>query len=254
MTMWRVRAVLISAPLIVLFTTVMASLSLLSGIFNRDGRTQHTYARIWSEWLLKLAFVRLKTFGMEKLRMDGSYVLVSNHCSYLDIPVILSSVPVQIRFFAKKGLFSIPFLGWHLRHAGHLEVVRGDARASLRSMTEGARLIRERGISVVLFPEGGRTPIPGIRPFKEGAAHIAIKAGVPVVPVGLVNVRNALPMGSMLLRPVTVEIHIGDPIETADLRPSDRGSLNDKLQAQVIELSGDPLLATPDFAQNNSAA
>jgi 1-acyl-sn-glycerol-3-phosphate acyltransferase len=253
MNMWRVRALLISAPLIVLFTTVMASLSLLSGIFYRDGRTQHTYARIWSEWLLKLAFVRLRMFGMEKLRPGASYVLVSNHSSYLDIPVILSSVPVQIRFFAKKGLFSIPFLGWHLRHAGHLEVVRGDARASLRSMTEGARLIRERGISVVLFPEGGRTP-EGIRPFKEGAAHIAIKAGVPVVPVGLVNVRKALPMHSILLRPCIVEIHIGNPIDTAALKPSDRGNLNEILQAQVVELAGDSLVATAETAQTKPAA
>jgi len=180
-------------------------------------------------------------------------VLVSNHTSYLDIPVILSSVPVQIRFFAKKGLFSVPFLGWHLRHAGHLEVVRDDARASLRSMTEGARLIRERGISVVLFPEGGRTPVSGIRPFKEGAAHIAIKSGVPVVPVGLINVRNALPMGSILLRPVTVEIHIGDPIETTDLKPSDRGSLNETLQAKVIELVGDPLIHTTSTASVKNA-
>ena len=242
--MWRVRALLISAPLIVLFTTIMASLSLLAGLWDRDGSTQHSYARIWSAWLLRLAFVRLRTVGMEKIEPGASYVLVSNHTSYLDIPVILSSVPVQIRFFAKKGLFSIPFLGWHLRHAGHLEVVRDDARASLRSMTEGARLIRERGISLVLFPEGGRTLTPGVRSFREGAAHIAIKSGVRVVPVGLVNVRRALPMGSMLLRPCTVEIHIGDPIDTADLKPSDRGSLNEILQAKVIELVGEPLVET----------
>lgn len=245
--MWRVRALLISAPLIVLFTTVMASLSLIGGIWDRDGRFQHTCARVWSEWLLKLAFVRLRAFGMDKLDPDGSYVFVSNHSSYLDIPVILSSVPVQIRFFAKKGLFSIPFLGWHLRHAGHLEVVRGDARASLRSMTEGARLIRERKISVVVFPEGGRTP-SGIRPFKEGAAHIAIKAGVPVVPVGLVNVRQALPMHSMLLRPCTVEIHIGAPIDTAGLKPHDRGRLNEILQTQVVELAGEPHLTPAETA------
>ncbi len=240
--MWRIRALFISAPLIILFTAVMACISLLSGLFNRDGRTQHAISRVWSKWLLRLAFVRLETFGMEKLQTDGSYVLVSNHTSYLDIPVILSSVPLQIRFFAKKGLFSVPFLGWHLRHAGHLEVVRDDPRASLRSMSEGARLIRERGVSVVLFPEGGRTPIQGIRPFKEGAAHVALKSGVPVVPVGLVNIRTALPMGSMLLRPCTVQIHIGDPIETASLKPSDRGSLNQTLQAEVIRLTGEALL------------
>ncbi len=150
--------------------------------------------------LLAVSFVRATVRGAEKLDPESSYVVVSNHSSYMDIPALYSALPLEIRFFAKKGLFSIPLLGWHLRRAGHLPVVRGDPRASLKSMSEGARLIRERGVSVLLFPEGGRTEA-GIRPFKEGAAYIAIKAGVPVVPVGLVNMRNVLPMHSLLLRP-----------------------------------------------------
>src|ERR1700728_2283936 len=138
----------------------------------------------------------------------------------MDSPPSYAALPLQIRYFAKKGLFSIPLLGWHLARAGHLPVVRGDARASLKSMSEGAKLIRERNISVLLFPEGGRSEA-GIREFKEGAAYIAIKAGVPVVPVGLVNVRNILPMHSLLLRPANVEVHVGDPIDTSGMTPHD---------------------------------
>ena len=144
----------------------------------------------------------------------------------MDIPALYSALPLEVRFFAKKGLFSIPLLGWHLKRAGHLPVVRDDARASLRSMSEGAKLIRERGISVLLFPEGGRSQTT-MQPFKEGAAYIAIKAGVPAVPIGLVNLRSILPMHSMLLRPGTVEINIGDPIETAGMTLRDREKLNE---------------------------
>ncbi len=106
----------------------------------------------------------------------------------------------------------------------------------MKSMSEGAKLMRERGISVLLFPEGGRTK-EGMRPFKEGAAYIAIKAGVPVIPVGLVNMRSVLPMNSWLLRPASVEIQVGEPIDTSAMTLHDRGRLNEILQERVAGLA-----------------
>ena len=107
----------------------------------------------------------------------------------MDIPAALAVLPQQFRFFAKKGLYKIPFLGSHLNRAGHLPVDRSNARNSLKSMTEGARVVAARGISMLLFPEGGRTA-EGLRGFKEGAAYIAIKAGVPVVPMAIIGMRD----------------------------------------------------------------
>ncbi len=240
--MWKLRSVLYSAPVVILTTIVMALVSLICSLWDPDGRTQHRLARIWGHILLKAAFVQADVQGAEKLKPDTSYVVVANHSSYMDIPALYGALPLELRFFAKKGLFSIPLLGWHLHRAGHLPVVRGDARASLKSMSEGAKLIRERHVSVLLFPEGGRTEA-GIRPFKEGSAYIAIKAGVPVVPVGLVNLRNVLPMHSLLLRPARIGIRIGDPIETAGMTLHDRGRLNEVLQERVAELAGEPVAA-----------
>src|SRR5206468_1206186 len=100
----------------------------------------------------------------------------------IDTPAVLGYIPLQFRFFAKKGLFRIPLLGGHLRRAGHFPVVRENPRASLKSLSEGARLVRERNLSVLFFPEGGRTD-GEMREFKEGAAYLAIKAGVPAVPI-----------------------------------------------------------------------
>ncbi len=226
---------MISAPAIILVTAVMGTIASICSIWDREGVAQHWLARRWSQMLLACAFVERKASGVEKLDPRGTYVLVANHASFLDIPVILSALPVEIRFFAKKSLFRIPFIGWYLSR-GHLEVERGDARASLKSMLQGAKLIRERGITVLLFPEGGRSP-HGMRPFIEGAAYIAIKAGVPIVPIGLVNTRSVLPMHSLLLRPGRIEIHVGDPIETAGMTPRDRGQLNETLCRQVAELA-----------------
>lgn len=222
----------------IVLTILLGAFSFICSFGDRSGRAQHRIARLWGRLLLAVSFARTTVQGAEKLNPEASYVIVANHSSYMDIPALYSALSPEIRFFAKKGLFSIPLLGWHLKRAGHLPVVRGDARASLKSMSDGANLIRKLGISVLLFPEGGRTP-KGMRPFKEGAAYIAIKAGVPVVPVGLVNMRSVLPMDSLLLRPAAVEIRIGDPIDTTGMTLHDRGRLNEIMQERVAELAGD---------------
>lgn len=239
--MSKLRALLFSAPAIVLATIVMGSVSLTCSLWDRAGIAQHRVARAWAGMLMALGFVQCEVHGIEKLDPRCSYVLVANHASYMDTPAILSRVPLQFRFFAKEGLFSIPFMGWHLRRAGHLPVVRDDPRASLKAMSAGARMLSENGVSLLLFPEGGRSEA-GLRPFKEGAAYIAIKAGVPAVPIGLVNTRHVMPMHSALIRPGTVKIFVGDPIPTTGMKLQDRGRLNQMLQDRVADLIGEAVI------------
>ena len=234
----RLRAYLLIDPLIVMATVVLGLASLLASTFDRRGRTQHVIARLWARTLLAVSGARVRIEGLEKLNKDAAYVLVANHTSYMDTPAVLL-IPLQIRFFAKGGLFRIPFLGGHLRRAGHLPVVRDNPRASLKSLTEGARLVRERGVSVLLFPEGGRSP-EGLREFREGAAYLAIKAGVPAVPIGIVGMRQVLPMGSLHVRPHAVTMRIGDPISTQGMKLDARGELNETLRRKVAESIGEP--------------
>ncbi len=229
------RSLFISTPLIVFSTILMGTLSILASLIDGTGNTQHHLARIWARSLLAFGLVRVRTEGLGKLDPKATYVFVSNHASYMDIPVILTELPFQFRFFAKKGLFKIPFLGTHLKRAGHLPVDRSNARSSLKSMTEGARIIAERHTSVLLFPEGGRAP-KGLREFKEGAAYIAIKAGVPVVPMALVGMREVLPMGSIHIRGRRVALRIGDPIPTTGMKPADREVLTSRLYEEISRL------------------
>ena len=237
------RSLLFSTPLIFLFTIVMGALSLIASFFDPTGNSQHRIARIWGKMLLAVSFIHVRAEGLEKLDPGGSYVFVANHASFMDIPAILSHLPYQFRFFAKKGLYKIPFLGTHLRRAGHLPVDRSSVRASLKSMTAGARLIAERGISVLLFPEGGRSS-NGLREFRDGAAYIAIKAGVPVVPLAIVGMRRLLPMGSIHIRGGKVVLRAGEPIPTAGLKPSDHTELTLRLHREVAHLLEEPA-ATP---------
>jgi 1-acyl-sn-glycerol-3-phosphate acyltransferase len=236
--MSQIRTLLFSAPLIVLSTVVMGTLSILASLFDGSGNTQHHIARIWARSLLAFSFIRVRVEGLENLDPKASYVFVSNHQSLMDIPAILSRLPYQFRFFAKKGLFRIPFLGTHLKRAGHLPVDRSNARNSLKSMSEGGRIIAERHVSLLIFPEGGRCP-QGLRDFKEGAAYIAIKSGAPVVPMAINGMRELLPMGSVHIRSGKVLLRIGKPISTKDLKLSDREALTARLYEEVSALLRD---------------
>jgi len=230
--MSRLRSALFSTPLIALSTIVMGTFSLIASFFDQTGKSQHALARVWGKMLLAVSFMRVSVVGLEKLDTNGTYVFVANHGSFMDIPALLATLPQQFRFFAKKGLYSIPFLGTHLRRAGHLPVDRSSPRASLKSMMEAARIISGRGISVLNFPEGGRSEA-GLREFKEGPAYIAIKAGVPVVPVGIAGARELLPMGSGHLKSGRIVVYVGDPISTEGLEASDRLELTRRLHDEV---------------------
>jgi 1-acyl-sn-glycerol-3-phosphate acyltransferase len=224
--------------LIVLATIVMGTLSLFASFFDSTGRRQHAIARQWSRVILTVSGVRVIAEGVEKLDPEKGYVLVANHSSYMDIPVIMATLPLQFRFFAKQGLFRIPFLGTHLQRAGHIPVLRGDARASLKSMSDGARLIRERNVSVLLFPEGGRS-VDHLSEFREGTAYVAIKAAVPAVPIGLQGMRSILRMHTACVYPGTVHLRVGDAIDTSHLTIRDREALTSELHDRIAELCGE---------------
>jgi len=226
---------LLKGPGIFLATALMGSISMVVSMFSSTGRTQHKVARAWARMLLRVAGVKVIVEGLEKIAPGGSYVFIANHRSYFDVPVILPHISVQFRFLANQDLFRVPFLGYHLSRAGHVPVNADNPREALKSMSEAGRIIQERGVSILLFPEAERTD-GRLLPFKDGAAYIAIKAGVPIVPIGLIGLREILPVGSSLVRGGTVRMRIGDPIPTLDLPLSERTALSRLLHQRVGEL------------------
>ncbi len=237
MSLSFLRSLFISTPIVAVGTIVLGLLSLAASLFHASARTLDRFARLWGRMLLASGFIQVRAEGVEKLDPKATYVFVANHTSYMDIPALLAAIPHQFRFFAKKGLYRIPLLGTHLNRAGHLPVDRTNARDSLKSMSEGARIVREQGTSVLLFPEGGRSPV-GLRAFKEGAAYIAIKAGVPVVPIAIVGMREKLPMHSIHLRSGNVTVRVGDPIPTEGMTLKDREELTWRMYRDIAALLG----------------
>lgn len=230
--MKKLRGFLFADPCIVLATVVYGTISLIISFFDRqrDGIAQHGVAQAWARMLLRVSAVRVRVEGLDQIDPASSYVFISNHLSYMDTPVALAHIPVQFRFLAKRGLFQIPLLGTHLSRAGHIPVPREDPRGSVRIMQAAADKIRQKGISLLIFPEGGRSHDGVLRPFKEGGAYIAIRAGVPVVPTVMLGTREILPYGSGAVQPGSVTLHILRPIETKQMNLKDRGSLTDRLR------------------------
>jgi 1-acyl-sn-glycerol-3-phosphate acyltransferase len=230
------RSLLLTDPLIIVATVVYWCASQIASLFDATGRKQAAIASAWARSLLRLSRVKVRVEGLEKVATDKSYVFVSNHLSYMDTPVFLANIPVQFRFLAKRGLFQVPFLGWHLKRAGHIPVPRGDARAAVKTMNIAAQMVRERGISLLIFPEGGRSRDGSLGEFKEGAAYIAIQAGVPLVPVALNGTREVLPFGSGHIQKGNVTMRIGAPIPTDQASPRDRARLTGELRHQILAL------------------
>ena len=231
-----VRALLLTDPYIVVSTIFFAIISFFVSLFDAVGNAQIRVARVWARGILFVAGVQVTTEGVEKLRKGGSYVIAANHSSYMDTPVILATIPVQFRFLAKSGLFKIPFMGSHLKRAGHIAVPREDPRAAIRTMTQAAQNIRELGISMLIFPEGGRTPDGELKPFKEGGAYIAIKAGVPILPIALIGTRAVVPIHSGIVKAGPVMVKVGQPIDTANLTLKDRERVTEEARQQIVAM------------------
>jgi 1-acyl-sn-glycerol-3-phosphate acyltransferase len=163
----------------------------------------------------------------------------------MDTPVALAHIPAQFRFLAKRGLFQIPLLGTHLSRAGHIPVPRGDPRAAVKTLQAAAEAIQRKKISMLIFPEGGRSE-GVLRPFKEGGAYIAIRAGVPVVPLVMMGTREILPYGAGVVLSGDVTLRVLPPIDTSRLTLKDRGPLTDQLRALILnELEPARESATP---------
>jgi 1-acyl-sn-glycerol-3-phosphate acyltransferase len=237
-------SLLVKDPLIILATIVMGAISVCVSPFDPDGRRQHAIARAWARLLLFLGGAKVRVRGMENIDPARNYVFVGNHLSLFDTPLVLANIPQQFLFLVAARYVKIPFLGTHLRRSGHFSVDASDTRASLKVMTEAARRIQERGLSILLFPEGSRAR-GGMGEFKEGAAYIAIKSQAPVVPFGIMGTREMLGIGSLHVRGVEVCLSVGEPIATEGMTLKDRERLTTLMRERVASLVADITEAPP---------
>ncbi|MFL6337479.1 MAG: lysophospholipid acyltransferase family protein [Pyrinomonadaceae bacterium] len=216
-------------PLVALYTVLMGTLSLACSPFDRRGRLQHWCASTWSRLIARTALLAVQVRGAEHLREGESYVFLSTHQSWMDIPVMLGYLPRQLRIAAKREVFQIPFLGWHMRRSGQIPINRGSTVESIESLRRAAHRLGG-GVSAFLFPEGTRTRDGSLQPLKKGGFRLAVESGLPIVPVTIKGTRGAMPRGSMILRAGPVVMHLDPPIPTAGLADADLPALIEQVR------------------------
>ncbi len=223
----------VQLPLLCVSTAFFGSISLLTGLWDKDGRQQHAIARVWAGTLLRLAFSPVEIIGAEHLRAAGPAVYASNHLSYYDTPVLFASMPFQFRILAKAPLWRIPFIGWYLNRSGQVPIDQSSARAGVTSLGRGVKTLKS-GMPMVIFPEGGRAATGQLQPMAAGAAWMAIKAQVPLVPLTIVGTYELLPIHHIVLWPRKLKLVAGTPIDTVGMSTKDSEALTERLRRVII--------------------
>ncbi len=190
--------------------------------------------KLWAPVLLWAGGAQFSVRGLEQVDFSKPAIYVSNHQSTLDIPALFVALPVPFRFVAKQQLKLVPFLGWYMSLAKFVFIDRKNHKRALRSLEVAAERIRG-GVSIVMFAEGTRSADGSVMPFKKGPFALAIKAGVPLVPIAIDGSGKLMPKNSWNITPGPVIVQVGAPVDPAPFG-EDRDALVKAVRDRVIDL------------------
>jgi 1-acyl-sn-glycerol-3-phosphate acyltransferase len=209
-------------------------------ILRRDrALVARDYGRMIEKVMRRPLGIGVHVSGEENLRRARPCVFVVNHQSMLDVPILSGIFPEATVLVAKKELRKLPLFGWIYEVTGNILIDRTNNPTAVQQLREAEAAIRERGVSVWIFPEGTRGRVPGeLLPFKKGAFHLAIAAGVPIVPIVVSPVRQLFDSGRRFFQRGTVEIRVMDPIPTSGLSEQDVSRLAADVRARMTATLG----------------
>ncbi len=233
-------------------TAVFGSLSLLVSFVEKGGRAQQRIARFWAGALVRLSGCSLTIRGAENLRKVPVAVYASNHTSYFDTPVIFASLPFQFRILAKKELWPIAFIGWYLDRSGQIPIDTRNPHATMSSLGAGVKALRS-GMPLFVFPEGKRTLTGELQEFLSGAAYLAIRAQVPLVPIALSGVYDLLPIHTRHFYSGKLTLAAGEPIATNGMTLRQINELTARLRDAIENLRHSPSAESLDSLEQGAA-
>jgi len=218
---------------ITLDTLILGFIVIMLSVFDRKGNLVHYIGKFWSLLNIYISGTRLKVVGKEKIDKKRSYIVMTNHQSLFDVWALIGKIPLQIRWIVKKELRKLPIFGYALERMGHIYIDRQDRENAYMGLNAAARKIKE-GTSVIIFPEGTRSPNGKLLKFRLGGASLALRAGVQILPITVNGGRFVLPKNTLALMPGKMEIIVGDPIDPGDFNEDNKTELMSTVKS-VIE-------------------
>lgn len=200
----------------VLITVVLAPLMVIRSMFPRSAYATYRLGRLWNVAVSKCMGITASISGTEKIVPGESYIITPNHQSFADIVSLFVNLPTPFRWVIKKEILKIPLFGRAMKATGAICLDRSDRERSVKSLQEGTDKLGG-GWSVLIYPEGTRTPDGLLHAFKKGAFMMAVQTGIPILPVTCNGAFKIMPKNSLLFRPGHVTLSIGDPILTKGL-------------------------------------
>ena len=215
------------------FFPVAVLLWLFTFPFDRRLRILHYFTCFWSGFTLALnPLWKVRITGRERFDKERSYVIVSNHQSGTDI-MVLFKLWLPYKWVAKRSLFRVPFIGWNMFLNRYIALDRGKKNSMVSMMDKAAETLRS-GTSVMIFPEGTRSRDGKLQHFKTGAFHLAIKAGVPVLPVAIHGTAQAIDRkGFLILWNKNITATILEPVPFAEIKDKDPKEVAEMVQELI---------------------
>ena len=202
--------------------------------FDKKGNTVHHIGKFWSLLNVFLSGTRLTIKGKEKINTNLTHIVMSNHQSLFDVWALIGKIPLQIRWIVKSEIRKIPIFGYTLERMGHIYVDRKNRTAAYISL-ETASIKIKNGTSVIIFPEGTRSNDGHLLKFRMGGIIMALKSGVPILPVTINGSRFVLPKNTLALLPGKIEVVVGDVIDSSIYDENNKYELMEKIRSAIHE-------------------
>ena len=215
-------------------TVVLGIPVMVAGLLSRTGNLAFSISKLWAYTMLAVSFVRTEIKNKEKIKQGASYIIISNHQSLYDIISLVTTLGIQYRWFIKKEVLKIPIFGYALYASRNIFIDRSNTDRAIESINKGIDRL-PKGVSVMVFAEGTRSPDGQIHEFKKGGFMVAVAHKMPILPVTVNGSRRVLPKGSLAFKPGKIQVVVGDPIDTSGYTTQDVDELIAKTRQTIMK-------------------
>lgn len=220
---------------IAIATFITSSTVIIVGIFDRRQFILEPFVKFWAKTILFIAGIKVEIEGLENIEKKKSYIVVANHLSMFDIPTTMAYLPVKLRMIAKKELSRVPVFGWGMLSLGHIFIDRQNRDKAVRSLDKAMERVKKRKISIMIYPEGTRSPDGEIKIFKKGAFVIAIKSELPILPVTISGSHEIMPKNSLRIKKGKIRLVVHPPVSSENKEISDRRELTNQIRDIIVD-------------------